>query len=263
MGIPLSLQADPATTHTESGNDPWKITLPDHEERTDSPGFVASKKLAKKILASVGVSEEFYGSDSLQMHHGGSLWLFDGTEWFMVQNEAGIEWSAQFCADPAKVELLRLNAVRLYARFPESITEMVSLGYKNAAAILNTPITDAAGMATWVDSIFNSCVPLPATRHVGVEPHGNGRHFYPTPITDIDLVKVGDYVLWVLDPVSNTQVAVTPVAARGQNVSKVRLAYAQPGTALADQHAAAQAAGTSVEFGPDSPLTQNAFVKQV
>ena len=32
----------------------------------------------------------------------------------MVRNLAGIEWSAQFCADPAKVDLLRQNAKRLY-----------------------------------------------------------------------------------------------------------------------------------------------------
>jgi hypothetical protein len=258
MGIPLTLQ----DTHTESEDDRWKIQLPDHAERSDSAGFRASKKVATAILASLGVSKEFYGSDALQMHHGGSLWLFDGTEWFMVQNEAGIEWSAQFCADPEKVEKLRLNATRLYARFPEAVPEMVRLGYKNAQSILETPITDADGVATWVDSIYNSCVPLPAARHVGVQPTGDGRHHYPTPITDIDLVKVDNYVLWVNDEVSNTSVAVVPVARRGANVNKVQLAYAQPGTALADRHDAAHAAGRVVEFGPDSPLTKKAFEHQ-
>ena len=60
------------------------------------------------------------------MHHGGSLWLLDYDGWFMVQNEAGIEWSAQFCTDPAKADALRDNARRLYASFPATILEMVA-----------------------------------------------------------------------------------------------------------------------------------------
>jgi hypothetical protein len=258
MAIPLTL----SKTHTESESNPWEIQLPDHADRTDSPGFRASKAFAHKILAALGVSNEFYGSDSLQMHHGGSLWLFDGTEWFMVQNEAGIEWSAQFCADPAKVDQLRQNAKRLYDRFPEAVPKMQSLGYVNAQTILDTPITDADSIATWVDSIYNSCVPLPALRHVGVQPKGGGRHHYPTPITDIDLTKEDDFVLWVHDAESNTSVAVVPVAKRGANVNRVQLAYAQPGTPLADQHAAAQASGNTVEFDAKSPLTQQAFAHQ-
>jgi hypothetical protein len=30
------------------------------------------------------------------VHHGGSLWIMDNSGWFMVQNEAEIERSAQF-----------------------------------------------------------------------------------------------------------------------------------------------------------------------
>jgi hypothetical protein len=258
MAAPLSV----STTHDEWENDPWTIQLPDHPDRSDSAGFLASKALAKQILAALGVSHEFYGSDSLQMHHGGSLWLFDGDEWFMVQNEAGIEWSAQFCADPAKVEQLRQNAVRLYARFPETVPEMERLGYGNAQSILTTPITDATTVATWVDSIYNSCVPLPATRHVGVQPTGGGRHHYPTPITDIDLVKADDFVLWVTDPASQTPAAVVPVAPRGAGVDQVQLAYATPGTALAAQHEQAQVAGTTVTFDASSPLTTQAYARQ-
>src|SRR5712692_9397866 len=47
------------------------------------------------------------------------LWLKDAAGWFLVRNLCGIEWSAQFCADPAKVDQLRQAAKRLYARFPE------------------------------------------------------------------------------------------------------------------------------------------------
>jgi hypothetical protein len=257
MTTPLSI-----SMHTESESDPWKIQLPDHPDRSDSAGFRASKTLAHKILGLIGVSEEFYGSDLLQMHHGGSLWLLDGNEWFMVQNEAGIEWSAQFCADPAKIDQLRLNAKRLYDRFAETVPAMITLGYKNAQTILDATISDPAGIATWVDSIYNSCVPLPAVRHVGVLPKGGGRHHYPTPITDIDLVKMDDFVLWVTDPDSQQPVAVVPVAKRGAGIDSVQLAYAPPGTKLAEQHETAQTTGEPVQFGAGSPLTQQAFAHQ-
>jgi uncharacterized protein DUF6424 len=257
-GAPLALQGQ----HTEGENDPWKINIPDHAQRTDSPGFVAAKNLANKILSTLGIDDQFYGTAVIQMHHGGSLWLLDNSGWFMVQNQAGIEWSAQFCADPAKVEHLRLNAKRLYDAYPATLPEMTKLGYKDADTILNTPITDANGVASWVDSIFNSCVPLPAVRHIGVLPQGDGRHHYPTPVTDIDLVKYDDFTLWVTDPASGQAAAVVPTAARGQNVTETRLVYATPGTDLDKQHAAAHKAGTTVEFGPSSPLTQQAYKLQ-
>jgi Family of unknown function (DUF6424) len=257
MGLPLGLQH----THAEYEDDSWKIALPDHAQRTASAGFRASKELAKKIVAALGASQEFYGSDSLQMHHGGSLWVSDEAGWFMVQNQAGIEWSAQFCADPAKVDSLRLNARRLYAGFPLSLPGMVRLGYEDAGAILNTAITDAAGVATWVDSIFNSCVPLPAVRHVGTLPKGGGRHHYPTPITDIELIKYDDYNLWVTDEQQHP-VAVVPTAKRGAGVSRVRLAYATPNTPLDAAHASAHEKNSAVEFGPDSDLTKQAFEHQ-
>jgi Family of unknown function (DUF6424) len=258
QGAPLTLQGQ----HNEGENDPWKINIPDHAQRTDSPEFVAAKNLAQKILATLGLDAQFYGSAVIQMHHGGSLWLLDSSGWFMVQNEAGIEWSAQFCADPQKVEHLRLNAKRLYDAFPASLPEMARLGYGDGETILTTPITDAPGIARWVDSIFNSCVPLPAARHIGVLPQGDGRHHYPTPITDIDLVKFDNFVLWVTDPASGQPAAVVPVAAPGQNVNATRLVYATPGTALDQQHAAAHLAGKTVQFGPSSPLTQQAFKLQ-
>jgi Family of unknown function (DUF6424) len=258
QGAPLALQGQ----HTEGEQDPWTINIPDHAQRKDSPDFVAAKNLAHKILATLGLDGQFYGTAVIQMHHGGSMWLFDNSGWFMVQNQAGIEWSAQFCADPKKVDQLRLNAKRLYGGFPATLPEMARLGYGGGDAILNTPITDDKGVARWVDSIFNSCVPLPAARHIGVLPTGDGRHHYPTPITDIDLVKFDDFVLWVTDPASGQQAAVVPVAARGANVNETRLLYATPGTELDKQHSAARAAGQAVQFGPSSSLTQQAYKLQ-
>lgn len=270
MSVPLSLKFGAQQTfgatqtsgsHQEHEDHPWTILIPDHPDREESPGFRASKTLAKKILATLGITGRFYGTESIQMHHGGSLWLLDDEGWFMVQNEAGIEWSAQFCADPAKCDQLRKNALRLYKGFPKSIPGMVKLGYKNAQKILETPITDAAGIATWVDSIFNSCVALPAVRHTGVLPTGGGRHHYPTPITDIDLVKHDDYVLWVTDP-EGKPAAVVPVAKRGAGVEKVELLYASPGSALEKKQLAAQAKGRPLTFGRTAPVTKQAFALQ-
>lgn len=256
MPAPLGLQM-----HPETEDNPWTINIPDHPARADSTGFRASKQLAKKILAALGVGRQFFGTDAIQMHHGGSLWLLDDGGWFMVQNEAGIEWSAQFCTDPAKADALRLNARRLYVAFPNTVPEMVRLGYKKAQAILDTEITDPATIATWVDSIFNSCVPLPSIRHVAALPTGGGRHHYPAPITDIELVKHDDFVLWVTDE-SGQPAAVVPAAARGSGVSRVRVAFATPGTALADRRAKARAKGQALELGPRSPLTKQAFIHQ-
>jgi len=254
-GAPLTLQGQ----HTQGETDPWTINIPDHAKRQQSRDFAAAKRLALKILATLGLSGQFYGTAVIQMHHGGSLWLFDDAGWFMVQNQAGIEWSAQFCADPAKVEHLRLNAKRLYDAFPKTLPEMARLGYKDGATIIDTPITSAPDVARWVDSIFNSCVPLPAVRHTGVLPKGDGRHHYPTPVTDIDLIKYDDFVLWVTDPASGTATAVVPAAARGKGVDKTRLIYATPGTDLAQQHADARSAGKAVEFGATNSLTQQAY----
>jgi hypothetical protein len=255
--LPLAMQI-----HQEHEDDPWTINIPDHVARTDSAGFRASKKLAKAILATLGADAIFFGLGNVQMHHGGSLWLFDDTGWFMVHNEAGIEWSAQFCTDPAKADALRRNAQRTYSGFPKAIPEMIRMGYAAADEVLNTPIGDAAGVATWVDSIFNSCVPLPALRHIGRLPTSGGRHHYPAPITDIELIKYDDFVLWVTDPQSNTPVAVVPVAQRGAGVSRVRVAWATPGTALHDRREELRAQGKALEVGPTNSLTQQAFVKQ-
>ncbi|MGH7969058.1 MAG: DUF6424 family protein, partial [Limisphaerales bacterium] len=244
MSFPLAMQM-----HQEREDDPWGINIPDHVARTDSAGFRASKKLAKTILASLGADAGFFGLGNVQMHHGGSLWLLDESGWFIVQNEAGIEWSAQFCTDPAKADALRRNAQRVYSGFPKAIPEMLRLGYHAADDILNAPISDAAGVATWVDSIFNSCVPLPALRHVGQLPRGGGRHHYPAPITDIDLVKYDDFVLWVTDPQSHTPAAVVPVAPRGAGVNRVRVAWATPGTALHDRREKLRAEGNALETG--------------
>ena len=153
----------PGPGHTESEAHPWRIDIPDHPKRQDSAEYRASRARMNDMAA--GSSGLIYGSGPYQDHHGGSLWLKDAGGWFMVRNLAGIEWSAQFCADPAKVDLLRENARRLYALMPPEIAREL-----DPDGLLDTPITDAAGVARWTDSIFNAGVPLHAGFHTGVLP---------------------------------------------------------------------------------------------
>src|SRR5712692_6861355 len=153
----------PEPVHKESEAHPWQVQIPNHPSRQDSPEYVASRTRMNDMASqSAGL---IYGSGPYEDHHGGSLWLKDARGWFMVRNLAGIEWSAQFCADPAKVDLLRQNAQRLYAMIAPEIAQELDPG-----GLLGTPITDAAGVAQWTDSIFNAGVPLHPGFHTGVLP---------------------------------------------------------------------------------------------
>jgi len=149
--------------HSESETHPWTIEVGNHPTRTDSPEYVAAKKQMNEIAA--GSTGLIYGQPPYQDHHGGALWLKDAQGWFLVRNLAGIEWSAQFCADPAKVDLLRQNAKRLYDLLAPEVKQQLDPG-----GLLDTPISDATGVAKWTDSIFNAGVPLQPTFHIGVVP---------------------------------------------------------------------------------------------
>jgi len=43
----------PPREHTEHEDRPWTVEIPDHPERTDSPGFRRSKTTMHKILTAV------------------------------------------------------------------------------------------------------------------------------------------------------------------------------------------------------------------
>ena len=201
------------------------------------------------------VSSLIYGQPPYQDHHGGGLWLKDADGWFLVRNLAGMEWSSQFCADPAKVDLLRLNAKRLYAACPEAAQE---LGIQE---LLDTPITDAAGIANWTDSICNASMPLPAVAHTGVLPKGGGVHHYPSPITEIEFFKHDDFQLWVTDS-EGKPAAVAPVSPRGSGDGRVHVLYATPGSALAGQVSTAEAKSEPLILGDTHPLAKQAYVRQ-
>jgi Family of unknown function (DUF6424) len=208
----------PPTVHHDHEQHAWTIEIPDHPPRSDSPLY---RKSRAKLHELVQKADGLIGAQTgpIQDHHGGGLWLKDADGWFMVKNIAGIEWSAQFCADPAKVDALRRNARRLYEAYPDAVTEL------DIRQLLDTPIVDAAGVATWTDSICNASVPLPGPEHVGVVPpaHEGGVHHYPTPITDIDLFKRDDFTLWV--EVDGSVAAVVPMAA-GPGVQDTRVLFA-------------------------------------
>ncbi len=278
--------------HSESEDHKWNINVPNHPTRADSPEYVTARKQMNDIAA--GTTGLIYGSPPFQDHHGGALWLRDGQGWFLVRNLCGIEWSAQFCADPVKVDLLRQNAKRLYDLLRPEIKQQL-----DPNGLLDTPIQDAAGVATWTDSIFNAGVPLQPSFHTGVLPSRAGAagppsaagqapaasqpsaasqdqaatqapagsqdpagvHHYPTPIVDIQLFKYDDFQLWVTDQQGNPT-AVAPVAPRGSGNASVHVLYATPGSELAQQKQAAEAANAPLILGPDHPISQRAYVHQ-
>jgi hypothetical protein len=194
------------------------------------------------------------------------------------------------CADPAKVDLLRQNAKRLYDLVAPHVKQELDPG-----GLLDTPITDAAGVAKWTDSIFNAGVPLHPGFHIGVMPKGKaqaqnpppaadagnspdagdqaqaaaapedpapaGVHHYPTPIVDIQLFKYDDFQLWVTDSEGHPA-AVTPVGKRGSGIGSVHVQYATPGSQLARQKLQQESAGGALILPPDHPLAQQAFQNQ-
>lgn len=273
----------PTADHEETETHTWSINIPDHPTRTDSPEYVAAKKKMNEIAAqSTGL---IYGPGPFQDHHGSALWLRDSQGWFMVRNLAGIEWSAQFCANPAKVDLLRQNAKRLYALVAPQLKQQL-----DPNGLLDTPITDADGIAKWTDSIFNAGVPLHPSFHTGVLPSGQaqnapassgsqnapdadsatapatdpepaGVHHYPTPIVDIQLFKYDDFQLWVTDADGNPA-AVAPVAPRGSGDARVHVLYATPGTQLAQQKRAAERGSAPLILDAEHPLAKQAYQHQ-
>jgi uncharacterized protein DUF6424 len=194
------------------------------------------------------------------------------------------------CADPAKVDLLRQNAKRLYDLLAPQIKQELDPG-----GLLDTPITDAEGVAKWTDSIFNAGVPLHPGFHIGVmtmgkaqarnppaaagadsspdasdqaratavpgDPEPAGVHHYPTPIVDIQLFKYDDFQLWVTDSEGHPA-AVTPVGPRGSGIASVHVQYATPGSQLAQQKLAQESTGGALILPPDHPLAQQAFQNQ-
>lgn len=237
------------------------VNVVDHPKRTESHWFSEAKKIVNKILATLGDDTYPYGSGPWQMHHGGSIWVLTDAGWRMYLARAGIEWSMQFCADPAKIDRLRTEAKTLVEAFPQTIPALAQLGYADAQAILDEPIADADGVERYTDSLFNSCVPLTQGDHEGVLPKAAGEHYYPIPVKAGDFIRRADFVLWVtLD--DGTHAAFAPVDRRGSNDGRAELLYARHGTEAGDALAAAAKAHKSVIVPADHPAALAAFKLQ-
>lgn len=250
-----------ATHQTRPEKYPWSVYVVDHPQRAESPWFAAAKRVARKILAEQAADTLPYGPGPWEMHHGGSLWVRSAGSWRMYLARAGIEWSMQFCADPAKVDRLRQDALTLVHAFPETLPALAALGYEEADAILNEPIGDAGAVARYTDSLFNACVPLTRPDHQGVLPKAAGEHHYPWPVKAGDFIRYDDFELWVTMP-DGTHGAVTPLAPRGSGDGRVRLLYARHGTPEGDAVAVAQHEHKAVVLPPDHPLARQAYAKQ-
>lgn len=248
-----------AGVHTEHEDAPWTIDVGDHAQRTDSPEYTRSRTL---MIELVKLSQPwFLGDPPYQDHHGGGIWVKSGDRWLLVLNLAGMEWSSQFCADPAKVDRLRQAAKALLDQFPDTIPGYEALGYHDGRAVLETPVTDPAGVAAWTDSIFNASVPLPAPAHTGMLPKGGGYHHYPKPIVDIEMFKRDDFTLFVTDSQGHPA-AVAPLAPRGSGDSRVQVLYATPGSDLHAAQQKAHDAGEALIVGGDHSLAKQAFANQ-
>jgi hypothetical protein len=182
-------------------------------------------------------------------HHGGGCWVHDGRGWICLLLPLGIEWSAQFCADPAKVDQLRQLTARVVAAFPDTLPGYLEHNYDTGQELLTTPITTPEDVATWTDSIFNASVPLPRLTHSGTLPHGAGYHHYPKPIVDIDHFRFDDFELFVTDA-QGLPAVVVPMAPRGSGDGRVRLIAASPDS----QYAPRLFTSADLDIGADRGL---------
>ncbi|MFC5216855.1 DUF6424 family protein [Streptomyces coerulescens] len=245
-------------------NHPWEIRVVKHPPRTRSAHFVAARKTAIKILEAMQADDDElpYGPGPWEMHHGGSLWVKADAGWRMYRARVGVEWSAQFCADPAKIDRLRQEAADLITAFPDTLDALDALGYKRARKLLDTPIENADGVEAWTDSLFNACVPLTTPDHSGVLPKAAGEHHYPWPIKAADYFRYDDFQLWVTLP-DGTNAGVTPVSRRGSGDGHLRIVHARHGTAAGDAVAEAQRRHMMAVVPPDSPIALAAFEQQI
>jgi hypothetical protein len=231
-----------------------------HAARVDSPEFSSARSALHAILKETG--SFFYGDGQIQAHHGGSIWVHDGNTWRMYQNLAGIEWSGQFCADPAKVDILRQNAKALVDRFPDTVPNLKRIGYGDADTVLNTPITDGTGIGRFVDSIFNACVPLPQPVHIGtIKPDNQraaGKHSYPTPNDDTVFFCRSDFQPFVYDAKTKTSVQVAPVGHDPED-RRVRVVGVDQGHPLAKKKAAASKVNKALVLQANDPIAKKAF----
>ena len=255
--------------HNRHENFPWTIAVVDHPDRSESSAYRASRRLMNRLVDTL--DDWTFAPNPYQDHHGGGIWVRDDEGWMCMLSPLGIEWSAQFCADPAKVDRARQQVARLIAAFPATLPGYQKLGYTSGSKLLATRITTAAHVAAWTDSIFNASVPLPPGPHSGVLPKGAGYHHYPKPIVDIDHFRFDDFQLFVVDSAGRPAVVV-PVSPRGSGDARVRLLAAHPESPYIDRLVPRARGGGRLTAQPGSaagdvlsasdPLAVQAFAAQ-
>ncbi|GGO88871.1 DUF6424 family protein [Wenjunlia tyrosinilytica] len=238
-------------SHPRHEDFPWTISVADHPPRTESAQYRASKKLMRKLVDTT--AEWAFAPGPYQDHHGGGVWVKDSDGWQCLFMPLGVEWSAQFCADPKKVDRMRRSAARVVKAFPDTLPGYAEFGYDHGERLLETPIKTAEQVAEWTDSIFNASVPLPAGTHSGVLPKAAGYHHYPKPIVDIDHFRFDDFELFVTDQ-RGLPVAVVPVSPRGSGDARVRVLAAHPDSPYAERLASPVPAADGAPGAKEGPM---------
>ncbi len=231
--------------------------------RTDSPQFVDVRAAVQAIVGTL--SPNPYGPLPIQAHHGGSVWLYDGKMWRLVLNWAGVEWSAQFCCDPARVEALRQNAEGDHTGVPRDHPGARKDWLPGQRPAFQSHHRRSRGRNTRRQHL-ELVLPIPQMGHTGsvsaTTPLGTGVHNYPEPMCAIPRVMHADFVPFVVDPGSGAVATVAPVAPRGSGDGRVRVLFAEKGHPLAGQHEAAHGDGAAVVLGAANPTAKAAFANQ-
>ena len=175
-----------------------------------------------------------------------------------------MEWSSQFCADPAKVELLRVNARALYEAFPSDRAEDGRARVQEGAGAARHADHRCQDRRDVGRQHLQQLRPAPRHEHTGTRPTGSGEHHYPRPITNIEFIKRDDFQLWHDDPESGTPIAVVPTDGHPGTTDNAD----GPGRLRPARHEAppplrkAHDNGEILELDADHPITKAAFALQ-
>ena len=165
--------------HSETETHTWSVNVPDHPQRADQPEYTAAKNKMNEIAAQAAGpalrSRPVPGPPRQRPVAAGQPGLVHGPR----PPRQASNGPRNFSPNPAKVDLLRQNAKRLYDLVAPQLKQEL-----DPDGLLDTPITDADGVSKWTDSIFNAGVPLHQGFHIGVMPMGKAQAQNPPATPD-------------------------------------------------------------------------------
>jgi hypothetical protein len=162
----------------------------------------------------------------------GCIPVYDGSEWKVFRNYLTIYQGAENCADPAKVDVLRLNVIDLLDHYPDTIPQLEKLGTR-VRALLNRRIETFDDVLAWSYSPFN------------VGPVASSK----PPATHISETVQLAYDDFIIEVKSGKESAcVVPAAPRGEGVNAT-FDFTIP--------------GSKKRYGPRHEFTKAAFAKQL